>query len=299
MPATTVPYEPTAQDNAVGVVPLSNAEADAIATGKYQPGQSLDHTEPQVPDAVKDPVPAPEIPEKFRGEDGKLNADALLKSYQELERKLGAPKEPDIEPDTEPAIEPPEPETAGLDDGKFHEFAEKITQKGGLDDDDYAKLAKDHGISRQMAETYVQGFQAQVEQARTALYQQAGIKDDAEFGVIAKWAVDNLTKAEQDAFDKAVRADNGAGAAWALQGLKARYTQANGRAPNLVRGETSRAQSGYQSREAYLAELDKATRTNDPGLHAQIQRKLAAMDTATRRSWMGGIDPNTTGPKRR
>ena len=40
------------------------------------------------------------IPEKFANEDGTLNNDALLKSYQELEKKIGA-KGPDI-PDEYP-----------------------------------------------------------------------------------------------------------------------------------------------------------------------------------------------------
>ncbi len=316
----TVPYQPTAEDNAVGIVPLSPAEETALATGGYQPGVSLDQgTGGQPHRDVLPPETKTEIPEKFRTKDGGLNQEALLKSYQELEKKLGQPKddpakEPDpnaVDPNATPQDQPkdgqedPDTEAAkaaekaakdAVGEDKFAEFSEKIAQKGNLDEEDYEKLAKEHGIPRQMAETYVKGFQAQMAQARTQLFEQAGLKGEEEWTQIAQWAVANLNQAEKDAFDRAVAADNGAGAAWALQGLKARFVQANGQAPNLVKGVRSGSPSGagYESREAYLAELDKATRTNDPGLHAQIQRKLSAMPAATRRAWLGGIDPNTT-----
>lgn len=315
----TVPYQPTAEDNAVGTVPLSPAEEAALATGGYQPGVSLDKGAGGQPHRdVLPPEDKPKIPEKFM-RDGKLDQEALLKSYQELEKKLGAPKDDQVtDPDTNAADpnatpqdqpkddkEDPDAEAAkaaekaakdAVGEDKFAEFSEKIAQKGNLDEEDYEKLAKEHGIPRQMAETYVKGFQAQMAQARTQLFEQAGLKGEEEWTQIAEWAVKALTQDEKDAFDRAVAADNGAGAAWALQGLKARFVQANGRTPDLVKGvrAANPSAAGYESREAYLKELDTATRTNDPGLHAQIQRKLAAMPAATRRAWLGGIDPNTT-----
>src|SRR5690348_4449479 len=91
---------------------------------------TVEHREPGAPELK----PAPEgIPEKFWDPvEGKLRADDLVKSYSELEKRIGAPKaaeeeeveepgqddaEPDPEPDAEPEAEPdPEPD-AEPDDG--------------------------------------------------------------------------------------------------------------------------------------------------------------------------------------
>lgn len=304
----TVPYEPTAQDNAVGSVPLSDAEANAMASGQMQPGVSL---EEGPTGANKPEAPAkPEIPEKFM-RDGQLDTDALLKSYQELERKLGQPKEAATDPDASDPQEtqegaeasPPdtnEPDTEAakeaLGEDRFAEYAKKITETGNLDDADFERLQNEHGIPRQMAEAYVQGFHAQVAQARQQLFQQAGIQGEAEYKAIADWAVKNLSQAERDAFDQAVAADNGSGASWALSGLKARYVQANGQAPNLIRGDRSSGPSGgFQSRTEFMDMINsEAYRSNDPGVHAQFQAKLRATPPNIRRAWLGGIDPQTT-----
>lgn len=302
MDVKTVPYTPSAEDNAVGTVPLTDAEATAMATGQMQPGVSLEDG-PTGPDKPAEPA-KPEIPEKFL-RDGKLDQDALLKSYQELERKLGEPKEPAKEPDTEgssedqntKADEGSEPkDKPDTEPDRFTEYADKIAQKGGLEEADFEKLQKDHGISREMAETYVRGYQAQIQLAQQQLFQKAGIKDHSEYNQIVDWAAKSLTQAEKDAFDKAVTVDNGAAADWALQGLKARYVQANGQVPNLVKGDrTGSGNAGFQSRTEFMEMIDSpGYRSNDPGVHAAFQAKLKATPVGIRRDWLGGIDKQTT-----
>jgi hypothetical protein len=71
---------------------------DAAAPAIGEPESDL----PAEPLPQSLPLPAaaePEIPEKFRGPDGQLRADVLLKSYLALERKIGsmlpAPDDPD------------------------------------------------------------------------------------------------------------------------------------------------------------------------------------------------------------
>lgn len=51
------------------------------------------------PDPASGDPAKPEVPEKFRTAEGALNQDALLKSYAELEKKLGAGESPPKSPD--------------------------------------------------------------------------------------------------------------------------------------------------------------------------------------------------------
>lgn len=293
--ARSVPFTPSSDDMSAPVAGLSQEDLSSLATGQMQPGVSVDPSaQPTGPHRPEEP-PKPEVPEKFRNEDGSLNHDALLKSYSELERKLGsrspeAANEATTE-ETQAASDEEAANEADTDD-PFAEFTQKFLETGGLEEADFEKLQTEYGVSRSMAEQYIAGQQALAAQAREQTFQSAGIAGQAEFDQIAKWAVENLSKAEQDAFDKAVQQGD---PTWALQGLKARYVASTGgKAPNLRSGSRSPGgNAGYKSRQEFLDTLaSEAYQRGDRDVHDKHMEKLRAMPADVRRKWLGGTEPN-------
>jgi hypothetical protein len=84
-------------------------EQELIVTGQEAPSGASDLPAAIVdlvaPDADAAEPPLPEIPEKFRGPDGQLRTDMLLKSYLALERKIGGMLPPPHDPDDQAAHE--------------------------------------------------------------------------------------------------------------------------------------------------------------------------------------------------
>lgn len=80
-PQTTTPADRVA---AIAQRLMQGADIPAPSTTPTQP-------EPQVPtEPEPDPEPQPEVPDKFRAPDGSVNVAALLKSYQEAEKKISS-----------------------------------------------------------------------------------------------------------------------------------------------------------------------------------------------------------------
>lgn len=212
------------------------------------------------------------LPEKFE------SVEAMAKSYAELESKLGQPKEEPKEeakaeeqPKSDLEIQADEAvESAGLDmDSLSAEYAES----GQLADESYAKLEA-AGISRDIVDQFIAGQEARALQQGTEVKGLVG--GEEAYVEMTQWAGQNLTEAEQTAYNNAVNSGDMETIKLAVTGLQARYTAANGTDPKLLSGKAApTSQGGYESWAQVQADMGDPRYAKDPAFQAEVQEKLA------------------------
>lgn len=219
------------------------------------------------------------------------SADDLARAYQELEKKLGQPR--DTDPGDEPlSPEPPQPytrEQSVNDYGEFlsdvfetaevnpYEIAQKWEQ--GEDLTDYVDKLEAAGIPRPVVEQYL---------ARPAEQQQAVEFTDADtaeikamvggdegFQQLSTWAVEHLEAQQLVDYNRVVNSGNKDAIRWALTAMKAMADggKAKPAEPKLIGGKAPGEGTKFESQQQVL---DAMTKRNDKG------QKLYDVDDAYR-----------------
>lgn len=164
--------------------------------------------------AKLDPVDTTEgVPEGFNDDGtpkeelilGKFKSnDDLIKAYQELEKKLGAPKET---PKEEPkAAEEIPQEAKGLITPKdFDSFSEEFNKSGTLSEDTYKSLEA-KGLSKDIVDAYIEGQKAVAETKANKLLQYVGGQE--KYSAMVEWAKSNYSQEQAKAFDDALFSGN-------------------------------------------------------------------------------------------
>jgi Ni,Fe-hydrogenase I large subunit len=110
----------------------------------------------------------------------------LLAAYQELEKKLGQPKEetPQEEPKEETQAEPE-------DTGSFStvQYEKEFMENGSLSDESYTDLEK-KGFTREQVDAYIKGQQAYAGSIQNTIYSSVGGQEA--YTDIINWAGSNL-----------------------------------------------------------------------------------------------------------
>jgi len=160
---------------------LRPEEQEAIA--RYRESQQSQEEKAQgVPEGYnEDGTPKEElIAGKFKSQED------LLAAYQELEKKLGQPKE-------EAPVEqqPAEPQVEPAAEGSFNttKYEQEVVDNGGLSDDSYAELEA-KGFTRQQVDAYIKGQQAYAESIRNSIYDSVGGQES--YVELINWASDNM-----------------------------------------------------------------------------------------------------------
>lgn len=227
------------------------------------------------------------IPEKFwDAEKGEVKVAELAKSYTELEKVKPAA--------TPPASGNPDPAEAAAaaaqaaaaaggtgDADAFATFATEFAEKGALSEASYKALAEKHNLPKEVVDQYIAG-QARVAElegqaAVSEVHALAGGAD--QYAAMAKWALANLTEADQEVFDKAVMSTDKATRSMAVESLKARFTAATGSDPKLISGDgAANAGAGaFQSRAEVTAAMRDPRYKADPAYRAEVERRINAM----------------------
>lgn len=207
------------------------------------------------------------VPEKFRKADGSLDADALLKSYTELESKQG----------NKPAVETPKTDatttdlTKTLNADALNELREEFKKNGKISDESLTK----HKIERSAVDSYIEGQKALVEKYTTTLQTHVGGKDA--YDALVKWAQANVAEGEQEQIDALLSSGNETTAKLALDGLKARFEKVMGKTPDLITGGEGTPVAGAKpfksDREMTDMISDKRYKT-DPAFRKQVEDRL-------------------------
>ena len=203
------------------------------------------------------------LPEKFE------SAEDMAKSYAELEKAYSSQKE-------EAPVEQKEAEDAtGLSlDPYYKEYADS----GELSDKSYADL-QGKGLSKELIDTYISGQKALADNQLNQIYQVAGNKES--YDEIVKWAGENLPQTEVHTFNNTITNGSMEEAIMAASGLKARYDNAVGVVPNLVKGGISSTVNAYQS----TAEIISAI--NDPRYQVDTAYRKGVEDKIKRSNAIG------------
>ena len=217
------------------------------------------------------------LPEKFN------SVDELVKSYSELEKKLGEqsqPTEKSVDPVSKAEVkEQPKSDldiatkavdSAGLN---MESLSEEYAKEGKLADGSYKSLEK-AGIPKDYVDRFIAGQQAIADQQSSSVKEMVG--GTQAYDTMSEWAGQNLSETEKTAYNSAVNSKDLESVKLAVVGLKARYSQATGSEPKLVEGKASASgEQGFQSWAQVTQAMSDPRYAKDPAYQTEVKNKLA------------------------
>lgn len=226
-----------------------NSENDPLVQAMAQQDGSQDQSDGGQPEASS--VPPSErpawLPEKFQ------NPEDLAKAYGELEKKFSGDK---------PA------QFTGLE-----QYTDEFNKNGELSDESIKAISA-MGIPEQIVRAYVDGQKAVVESNVSSVFNLAGGQE--QYQQLIEWAGDNIPDDEIDAFNTVIESGNMNTIRLAVQGLRARYNQANGQAGRLIQGETRGPSGGaFRSIAEIVSAMKDPRYAKDPAYRADVEQRVA------------------------
>ena len=217
------------------------------------------------------------LPEKFN------SVDELVKSYSELEKKLGEqsqPTEKSVDPVSKAEVkEQPKSDLdiatnavdkAGLN---MESLSEEYAKDGKLADGSYKSLEK-AGIPKDYVDRFIAGQQAIADQQSSSVKEMVG--GTQAYDTMSEWAGQNLSETEKTAYNSAVNSKDLEAVKLAVVGLKARYLQATGSEPKLVEGKSSASgEQGFQSWAQVTQAMSDPRYAKDVAYQTEVKNKLA------------------------
>lgn len=160
---------------------------------------------------------------------------------------------------------------AGLD---LATLEAKVLESGTLEDADYAALEK-AGISRAMADSYIEGQKALGEALTMRVQNHVGGKEV--FDSMIAWAAQGgISATEAKAFNDVIDTGSEEQVKLALDGLKAKFVASGNNTPNLIGGGRSGASTDvYESIPQMMADMSDPRYSRDPAFRAGVEAKLA------------------------
>ena len=218
------------------------------------------------------------LPEKFN------SVDELVKSYSELEQKLGEQSQPtkeSVDPVSKVEAKQEQPksdldiatkavDSAGLN---METLSEEFAKDGKLADGSYQSLEK-AGIPKEYVDRFIAGQQAIADQQSATVKNLVGGTES--YDSMSDWASNNLSETEKQAYNTAVNSKDLEAVKLAVVGLKARYAQSTGSEPTLVEGKASpSAEQGFASWAQVTQAMSDPRYAKDPAYQAEVKNKLA------------------------
>lgn len=245
---------------------------------------------PALPPEPTKPEQKSDIPEGFPEKfikDGKPDYAALAKSYAELEKsKVGTKPAETPKPDEGEKKEGEQkPAEAVATDSVIPEtdlknYTDEFEKNGDLSEETVKAIVEKHKLPRALVDNYVAGLKAQrgaaVAEFESKLVGTVGGREN--YDAMAAWARENLDESERQAFDAVVTSGNEGQAAFAIQGLYARFTAAEGQAPSRTIHGASRGPSvaPFRSMQEAVAAVKDPRYAKDPAYRADVQARYAA-----------------------
>jgi len=216
------------------------------------------------------PLEEPEVvdetfrPEKFQSD------EEWRKSYDELERNFHSPSDQVQEEQEELSI--PQATDAPFD---MESLQKEYMETGGLKDASY-KLLEDAGISKQYADTYIEGVKALGQQIGNQVKDSVGGSGD--YQNMVEWAQANYSPEQIQAYDNAVNSGDVQLAMLTARGLQADYQNSSGYEGQTVSGDTSMRMSSnsdvFRSNAEVTAAMKDPRYESDMAYRQDIRDKL-------------------------
>lgn len=222
------------------------------------------------------------IPDKYKNAEDPI--EAFLQGHRSLEKKLGGEEDRDDPSNSKGEEETPDDsdtDTETPEAGPLDAFYEEYEAGNGLSDESY-KALEELGYVRDVVDTYIKGYEAQVSQYTTEAHKLVG--GEEEYNSMAEWAVDNLTPDQMTNYNDQLALG---GDAWelALRGLHSKYRD-SGDAPieridSSDKAPLNKGITPYLSQDDLtLAVKDKRYKTS-PEYRQMVKDKLEISDDAT------------------
>mgnify|MGYP003138394632 FL=1 len=218
------------------------------------------------------------LPEKFN------SVEDMVKSYSELEKKLGEQSQPtkeSVDPVSQAETKEEQPksdldiatkavDSAGLN---METLSEEFAKDGKLADNSYKSLEK-AGIPKEYVDRFIAGQQAIADQQSATVKNMVGGAEA--YDSMSEWASNNLSETEKQAYNAAVNSKDLEAVKLAVVGLKARYAQSTGSEPKLVEGKASPSgEQGFASWAQVTQAMADPRYSKDPAYQAEVKNKLA------------------------
>jgi len=198
------------------------------------------------------------LPEKFS------SAEDLAKAYSELEKKQSAPQE-EIVQNTE---EQSQPETS-----EMTKFYTEYSQNGELSEKSYNELSK-MGLDKNLVDGYIAGQQAIANSEVKMVHDTVGGEEN--YSKVIEYAKNNLTEAEQNAFNETLDTGSIEQVKFAVQAIANRAGVSGEQPQQMINGDTNDVSTEVFESVAQVTEAMNDPRyANDPAYRKQVELKLA------------------------
>ena len=170
-------------------------------------------------------------------------------------------------------------EVGGVD---VSDIAKEYEETVALSEESYKELS-DNGFPKEVVDAYLRGLEQSSSDAGELARSEVE-KIITEVGGLDKyervmaWAAEKLSQEEQDAYDKAVSANNPTMARLVVQGLMSRYEREYGVQPNLVTGgranEARVEGTSFASRSDMIQAMSDKRYGTDPDYTREVEAKV-------------------------
>ena len=206
-------------------------------------------------------------PEKFQSD------EEWRKSYDELERNFHSPPTDQVQVEQE-ELSIPQATDAPFD---MESLQKEYMETGGLKDASY-KLLEDAGISKQYADTYIEGVKALGQQIGNQVKDSVGGSGD--YQNMVEWAQANYSPEQIQAYDNAVNSGDVQLAMLTARGLQADYQNSSGYEGQTVSGDTSLRMS--DSSDVFRSNAEVTAAMKDPRYETDMAYRQDVRDKLER-----------------
>ena len=213
------------------------------------------------------------LPDKFK------NPEQMAEAYSHLEKKLSSGESEEQAPAEETTEEAPQAEASDVKQAvenagvNFDSLQAEYDENGQLSEEAYNKLSE-AGFPQDLVNSWIQGQEALANNYQNAVYDSVG--GETNYQDMTKWAGENLSDSEIQAFDNAVNSGDIDMVKLAVSGLQTKYQSAEGTDPSLIEGQSSNSTGGNYSSWAEVTQAMSDPRYNsDPAYRQSVSAKMA------------------------
>ena len=249
--------------------PEENISLEQQAAMQEEAQEQRDQQQPPQQPEETPPTETPErpewLPEKFD------TPESMAEAYGQLEQRFhennNNNKEQSEDNSTEAEATPAMGEVVSAASEEYYE-------NGTLSDSAYQSL-EEAGLSRDVVDTYVQGFEALQAQQEESLQAEIGGRENYE--AMSDWASTALTDQEQQVYNNTVESGDRDAAAMAIRGLYARFVADGGDPVALVQGGTAGNALAVPFGSSYEMTQSMADPRyeNDEGYRRSVEARIA------------------------
>lgn len=198
------------------------------------------------------------LPEKF------ASAEDLAKAYSELEKKQSTPQE-EVVQNTEEQFQ--------SETSEMTKFYTEYSQNGELSEKSYKELSK-MGLDKNLVDGYIAGQQAIANSEVKMIHDTVGGEEN--YSKVIEYAKNNLTEAEQNAFNETLDTGSIEQVKFAVQAIANRAGVSGEQPMQMINGDTNDVSTEVFESVAQVTEAMNDPRyANDPAYRKQVELKLA------------------------